>query len=36
MKSRCCNAKVFIAGAHSTHYYVCSKCGKPCDVRTEE
>lgn len=31
MKSKCCNADVRVAGK-TTHYYVCEKCGKDCDV----
>ena len=32
LKSTCCNAKVKIVG-NVTMYYVCCKCGNPCDVR---
>lgn len=28
--SSCHNAGLKVAG-HTTHYYVCVKCGKPCD-----
>lgn len=36
MKSKCCNAKLDIAGSHDmeivcTQYYVCSKCRHACD-----
>jgi len=31
--SKCCNAKVKVGGEHTTHFYVCIKCGKPCDVK---
>lgn len=31
-KSKCCNANVKIEGK-TTHYYVCLKCGKTCDVK---
>lgn len=30
-KSSCCGAPVRVDGK-TTHYYVCIKCGKPCDV----
>jgi hypothetical protein len=33
MKSKCCNAKVKVGGKGMTHYYVCTKCNKPCDVK---
>lgn len=34
--SNCCGAPVRIGGEFNegTCYYVCTKCGKPCDVRT--
>ena len=28
--SSCCNAPVTVEG-DDTHYYVCGKCGEPCD-----
>ena len=31
-KSKCCNAPVKIGG-EVTHYYVCSRCGKLCDLK---
>ena len=31
-KSKCCNATVQAAG-RTTHYYVCDKCGQPCDCK---
>jgi hypothetical protein len=35
--SKCCKAPVTIGGEDDgfggTHYYVCTKCGKPCDVK---
>jgi hypothetical protein len=34
-KSDCCNAKVKVGGEHSTHFYICTKCGNPCDVKKE-
>lgn len=44
LKSKCCGAKVSIGGIGDfrdrdqvpTHYYVCNKCDKPCDVGAEE
>lgn len=30
--SQCCHAPVTVSGERSTHYYVCGKCGKACDV----
>lgn len=33
MKSNCCKANVIVKG-DTTKYYVCSKCGKPCDIIT--
>jgi hypothetical protein len=33
IKSLCCDATVYVGGEGSTHYYVCSKCEKPCDVK---
>ena len=32
-KSKCCNALVKVAGDGMTHYYVCSRCGKSCDLQ---
>jgi hypothetical protein len=32
-KSRCCNAPVKIGGEGETHYFVCTKCYKPCDLK---
>jgi hypothetical protein len=40
-KSKCCNAKLRVCGLQSgdilhddyTMYYVCAKCGKPCDIK---
>jgi hypothetical protein len=29
--SNCCNAKIIVRGK-VTHFYVCLKCGKACDV----
>jgi hypothetical protein len=29
--SKCCKAIVRVGGEHTTHYYVCSKCGKSTD-----
>lgn len=31
-KSKCCNVKVRIEGG-TTHYYVCTKCKKACDIK---
>lgn len=28
--SNCCHASMKVEG-HTTHYYVCLKCNKPCD-----
>ena len=28
-KSKCCNAHVIIKG-HTTKYFACKNCGKPC------
>jgi hypothetical protein len=35
--SNCCLSSVFVDGdiKEGTHYYVCSKCGNPCDVRVK-
>ncbi len=30
--SKCCNAPVKVEG-RTTHYYVCEKCGKTCDIK---
>lgn len=30
--SKCCKSKVKIGGERTTHYYICTVCGKPCDV----
>ena len=36
MKSKCCNAPVTIEGEEGeTRYWVCDKCGKPCDAYAE-
>jgi hypothetical protein len=32
LKSNCCKAPVKIGGEHTTHYYICTKCKKSCDV----
>jgi len=32
--SNCCNSFVYVDGdEEGTHYYVCSKCHKPCDIK---
>lgn len=28
--SKCCKDAMTVEG-HTTHYYVCDKCGRPCD-----
>jgi hypothetical protein len=35
LKSNCCGANVTIGGddEEGTHYYVCTKCFKACDIR---
>ena len=33
-KSKCCGAMCYVVG-NTTHYYLCDKCGKPCDVDYE-
>lgn len=30
--SACCRASVKVGGKGMTHYYVCIKCGEPCDI----
>lgn len=30
LRSKCCQAPVTVEG-HTTHYYVCTNCGQPCD-----
>lgn len=30
MVSRCCRADMTVDG-HTTHYYVCDRCGRACD-----
>ncbi len=37
-KSKCCNASVKVEGddKEGTHYYVCNRCGKPCDIRVAD
>ncbi len=30
-KSNCCNAEIEVEGT-TTMYYICSKCGKPCNA----
>lgn len=32
--STCCGALVRVAGERTTHWYVCSCCGQPCDVQS--
>lgn len=34
--SKCCYARVVIGGKWTTHYYVCTKCNKPCDVEVKD
>lgn len=36
--SDCCNAPVEVADSRSgiTHWYECTKCGKPCDTKPKE
>ena len=34
--SNCCKAATSIGGTGDTHYYVCDKCKKPCDMSSEE
>ena len=34
MASGCCGCPARVAG-HTTKYYVCDKCGEPCDVIRE-
>lgn len=34
VKSHCCEAPVISGGENTTHYYVCTKCSKPCDQST--
>lgn len=31
--SDCCGAHTSVSGEGTTYYYVCSKCGKACDVK---
>ena len=33
--SNCCLSPAFVAGddLEGTHYYVCSRCGNPCDIK---
>lgn len=33
-RSDCHNARVFVGGKGSTHYYVCDECGMPCDAHS--
>uniref|UniRef100_A0A6M3KWT7 Uncharacterized protein n=1 Tax=viral metagenome TaxID=1070528 RepID=A0A6M3KWT7_9ZZZZ len=37
-KSNCCNAPVKVGGEFNegTHYYICTKCDKPCDVMPDK
>lgn len=35
MKSTCCFATVHVGGEGTIHFYVCDKCGKPCNVTYE-
>lgn len=34
--SNCCRAFVAVGGKGVTHYYICSKCGNPCDAAGKE
>jgi len=31
--SRCCNETIRVGGEGTTHWYICNKCNKPCDIR---
>lgn len=33
-RSDCHNARVFVGGLGTTHYYVCDECGEPCDTHS--
>ena len=35
--SNCCKSEVKIGGddKEGTHYYICTKCNKPCDLYSE-
>lgn len=33
--SKCCNDTVRVGGEGETHYYICNRCDKPCDVQDE-
>jgi hypothetical protein len=33
--SDCCNSPVIVMG-HTTHWYMCSKCEKPCGEKRED
>ena len=33
-RSDCHNARVFVGGKGSTHYYVCDECGMACDTHS--
>jgi hypothetical protein len=40
-RSKCCGAPVFIGGDDdegigSTHYFICTKCDKACDIGGEQ
>lgn len=34
--SDCCKAPVVVGGERTTHYYICTKCGNPCDVEKKK
>ena len=33
--SRCCYATMKVGGEGTTHFFVCTECGEPCDQATE-
>jgi len=35
--SKCCGAEMKVGGSEEgTHYYICTKCGEPCDGASEQ
>lgn len=34
--SKCCNTSVSIGGKSTTHFFICDKCGKACDIADKD
>ena len=35
-RSTCCNADIYAEGLSTTMYWVCMKCGNPCDAKVAD